>query len=158
MGLFDDVKEMEQEMERFESVQMTELKKRFSSLNEKYQSALNMIQSLCRQVETLKTELSNAENSKREEVNRLERENAETRNAFATVMDELKRSRKQKAAIVRNRDFWKRECEAVGMLYKLETEENEKLKSPTPVSHEKPIPVQGIFDNGELKIAAAIGK
>lgn len=154
MGLFDDVKEME----RFESVQMTELKKRFSSLNEKYQSALSMIQSLCRQVETLKTELSNAESSKREEVNRLERENAETRSAFAAISQELKRTKRQKAAITGNRDFWKRECEAVGMLYKLETEENEKLKSPTHVSHEKPTPVHGIFNDGELKIAAAIGK
>lgn len=154
MGLFDDVKEME----RFESAQMTELKKRFASLDEKYQSALKMIESLCVQVEGLKSQLVTAENNKREEVSALERECTETRSAFAAVMNELKRSKKQKAAITGNRDFWKKEAEAIGMLYNLECQENKKLKSPTPVSHEKPIPVQGIFDNGELKIAAAIGK
>ena len=158
MGLFDDVKEMEQEMERFESVQMTEMKKRFSSLNEKYQSALNMIQSLCSQVESLKSQLVTAENNKREEVSALEKECAETRSAFATVMDELKRSRKQKAAIVRNRDFWKKECEAVGMLYNLQCEENEKLRQKKTTHELRPVPMQ-VFDNGNgVKIAAAIGK
>lgn len=146
--LFDDVKTME----RFETAQTTELKKRFAMLDAKYKSALSMIETLCVQVETLKTELSNAENSKRDEVNRLERECAETRSAFATVMDELKRSQRQKAAITKNRNFWKNENDAADQLYKLEMEENEKLRNELsmraiPFKSEEPI-----------RIAAAIGK
>lgn len=146
--LFDDVKTME----RFESAQTAELKKRFSSLNEKYQSALKMIESLCVQVETLKSQLVNAENSKRDEVNRLEKECAETRSAFATIMDELKHTQRQKAAITKNRNFWKNENDAADQLYKLEMEENEKLRNELsmraiPFKSEEPI-----------RIAAAIGK
>ena len=158
MSLFDDVKAMQ----AVETATEKELKNRFSLLDTKYKNALNMIESLCVQVESLKSQLVNAENSKREEVRALEKECAETRSAFATVVDELKRSQKQKAAIAKNREFWKKEAEALGMLYKLEIEENEKLKSSAPVSPElKPTPVQGVFqfENAEpVKIAAAIGK
>lgn len=158
MSLFDDVKALQ----AVETATEKELKNRFSLLNAKYKSALSMIETLCVQVETLKTELSNAENSKREEVKRLEKESADTKSAFATIMDELRHTQRQKAAITGNRDFWKKEAEALGMLYKLEMEENEKLKSSAPVSPElKSTPVQGVFqfDQTEpVKIAAAIGK
>lgn len=158
MGIFEDVKAMQ----RIEITAEKELKNRFSALDEKYKSALRMIESLCVQVETLKKQLTNAENSKMEEVNRLERENAETRSAFATISQELKRTKRQKAAITGNRDFWKNECEAVGMLYNLECQENEKLKSSMSVSHEKHTPIQGVFDFHKtaepVRIVAAIGK
>lgn len=158
MGMFEDIKAMQ----KIETATEKELKNRFSLLEAKYKSALNMIQSLCHQVEGLKKDLYGTEASAREEKQRLERECAETRSAFATIMDELKRTKCQKAAIAKNREFWRNEAKALGMLYNLECQENEKLKSSAPVSPElKTTPVQGVFQfepAQPVKIAAAIGK
>lgn len=161
MSLFDDVKAMQ----AVETATEKELKSKFSLLEAKYKSALSMIQTLCSQVEGLKKDLYGTEVSAREEKQRLERECAETRSAFAAISQELKRTKCQKAAITGNRDFWKHECEAIGMLYKFELEDKEKMKEAMakmkPATEIKGTPVQGVFDfhvAEPVKIAAAIGK
>ena len=157
MSLFDDV----QAMGRFESAKVAELKTNFSVLEKKYKSALSTIQALCSQIENLKKSLYDTEESARSEKQRLERECAETRSAFATVSRELKRTKCQRAAVTGNRDFWKREFDAMAMLYKLETEESEKLRRLAKVPELKATPVQGVFQfepAPAVKIAAAIGK
>lgn len=155
MGLFEDV----QAVKAVESNEIVKLKAelasfklRFASLNKEYQSALDM-------VETLKSEQIAMEDCHRDELNTAIKEIRTLKSAFVVVVDELKHEQRSKAAIIANRNFWKRECQAVGMLYKLTDEELTELKSNQP----KLIPLRMSFtDSEEAKVAAnivpAIGK
>lgn len=152
MGLFEDIKAAEivnNDEIRALKAELATFKLRFSTLNKEYQSALDMI-------ETLKSEQISMEDSHREELNTAIKEIHSLKSAFVVVMNELKHEQKSKAAITANRNHWKRECEAVGMLYKLTDEELQELKNKT---HE-PIKIKIIEakNTGPLKIAAAIGK
>ena len=145
MGLFEDLKAAKEA----ENAEMTTLKQRFDALNRVYQSALTTI-------ETLKSEQIAIEDSHREELNTAAKEINSIKSAFIIVMNELKHTNKQKAAITANRNKWKRECEAVGMLYKLTDEELQKLKNKTPTPAK--LKIIEAKNTGPLKIAAAIGK
>lgn len=155
MGLFEDcqaIKAVENNEITKLKAELATFKMRFASLNKEYQSALDM-------VETLKSEQVAMEDCHRDELNTAIKEIHFLKSAFVAVMDELKHEQKSKAAIVRNRNFWKRECQAVGMLYKLTDEELSELKNKQP----KLIPLRMSFaDNEEMKVAAnivpAIGK
>lgn len=157
MGLFEDchaMKALENDEIRQLKAELATFKLRFATLNKEYQSALDM-------VETLKSEQIAMEDSHRDELNKAIKEIHFLKSAFVVVMDELKHEQKSKAAITANRNFWKRECEAVGMLYKLTDEELSELK--TKQEQPKLIPLRTSFDNSEeMKIAAnivpAIGK
>lgn len=145
MGLFEDLKAAKEA----ETAEMKTLKQRFDALNRVYQSALTTI-------ETLKSEQIAMEDSHREELNTATKEIHSLKSAFVVVMNELKHANKQKAALTANRNKWKRECEAVGMLYKLTDEELQKFKNKAHepaklkiIEAKTPVP---------LKIAAAIGK
>ena len=158
MGLFEDIKAAEivnNDEIRALKAELATLKVRFATLNGEYQSALDM-------VETLKSEQIAMEDSHRDELNTAIKENHSLKSAFVVVMDELKHEQKSKAAIVANRNHWKRECEAIGMLYKLTDEELQELKQEQTAQKQTLIPVK--FDRIEVKnaeplrIAAAIGK
>ena len=158
MGLFEDIKAAEivnNDEIRVLKAELATLKVRFAKLNGEYQSALDM-------VETLKSEQIAMEDSHREELNSAIKENHALKNAFVVVMDELKHEKKAKAAVIRNRNFWRRETEAIGMLYKLTDEELQELKQEKTTQTRTIVPVK--FDRIEvknaepLKIAAAIGK
>ena len=145
MGLFEDLKAAKEA----ENAEMETLKQRFDALNRVYQSALTTI-------ETLKSEQIAMEDSHREELNTAAKEINSLKSAFVAVMNELKHANKQKAAITANRNYWKQECKAVGMLYKLTDEELQELKNKT----HKPAKLKIIEakNTGPLRIAAAIGK
>lgn len=145
MGLFEDLKAAKQA----ENAEMETLKQRFSALNRVYQSALNMI-------ETLKSEQIAMEDSHREELNTATKEIHSLKSAFAIVSNELKHANKQKAAITANRNYWKQECKAFGMLYKLTDEELQELKNKTHSPAK--LKIIEAKNTGPLKIAAAIGK
>jgi hypothetical protein len=155
MGLFEDcqaIKAVENNEITKLKAELATFKMRFASLNKEHQSALDVI-------ETLRSEQIAMEDCYRDELNSAIKENHALKNAFVVVVDELKHEQKSKAAIIRNRNFWKRECEAVGMLYKLTDEELSELKEKQP----KLIPLRMSFDNNEeMKVAAnivpAIGK
>lgn len=158
MGLFEDcqaLKALENDEIRQLKAEIATFKLRFIALNKEYQSALDM-------VETLKSEQLAMEDSHREELNSVIKENHTLKNAFAVVMEELSHAQKQKAAITGNRNFWKRECEAIGMLYKLTDEELQELKQEQTAQKQTLIPVKFNrieVENAEpLRIAAAIGK
>lgn len=145
MGLFEDLKAAKEA----ETAEMETLKQRFDALNRVYQSALKVI-------ETLKSEQITMEDSHREELNTAAKEINSLKSAFAIISNELKHANKQKAAITANRNKWKRECEAVGMLYKLTDEELQKFKNK---AHEPAkLKIIEAKNTGPLKIAAAIGK
>ena len=145
MGLFEDLKAAKEA----ENAEMTTLKQRFDALNRVYQSALTTI-------ETMKSEQIAMEDSHREELNTAAKEIHSLKSAFIVVMNELKHANKQKAAITANRNYWKQECKAAGMLYKLTDEELQELKNKTHSPAKlKIIEAKNI---GPLKIAAAIGK
>ena len=145
MGLFEDLKAAKEA----ENAEMTTLKQRFAALSRVYQSALGII-------ETLKSEQIAMEDSHREELNTAIKEIHSLKSAFVVVVNELKHANKQKAAITANRNYWKQECKAVGMLYKLTDEELQKLKNKTPT----PVKLKIIEAKSTkpLRIAAAIGK
>ena len=158
MGLFEDcqaAKAMESNEIRKLKAELATFKMRFAALNKEYQSALDM-------VETLKSEQIAMEDSHRDELNTAIKENHSLKSAFIVVMDELKHEQKSKAAITANRNHWKRECEAISMLYKLTDEELQELKQEQTAQKQTLIPVK--FDRIEVKnaeplrIAAAIGK
>lgn len=158
MGLFEDchaMKEVENNEIRRLKAELATFKVRFATLNKEYQSALDM-------VETLRAEQIAMEDSHRDELNKATKEIHALKSAFVVVMDELKHEQKSKAAITANRNHWKRECEAVGMLYKLTDEELQELKQEQTAQKQTLIPVK--FDRIEVKnaeplrIAAAIGK
>lgn len=144
MGLFEDLKAAKEA----ENAEMTTLKQRFAALSKVYQSALGII-------ETLKSEQIAMEDSHREELNTAIKEIHSLKSAFVVVMDELKHANKQKAAITANRNHWKRECEAIGILYKLTDEELQELKNKTTPVKLKIIEAK---TPSPLRIAAAIGK
>lgn len=145
MGLFEDLKAAKEA----ENAEMETLKQRFDALNRVYQSALTTI-------ETMKSEQIAMEDSHREELNTAAKEINSLKSAFVVVMNELKHANKQKAALTANRNKWKRECEAVGMLYKLTDEELQKFKNK---AHEPAkLKIIEAKNTGPLKIAAAIGK
>ena len=158
MGLFEDIKAAEivnNDEIRALKAELATLKVRFATLNGEYQSALAM-------VETLKSEQIAMEDSHRDELNTAIKEIHTLKSAFVVVMDELKHEKKSKAAITANRNHWKRESEALGMLYKLTDEELQELKQEQTAQKQTLIPVK--FDRIEVKnaeplrIAAAIGK
>ena len=158
MGLFEDVKAVKS-IESNEIIklkaELASFKLRFAALNKEYQSALDM-------VETLKAEQIAMEDCHRDELNSAIKENHALKSAFVVVMDELKHEQKSKAAIIRNRNFWKRECEAVGMLYKLTDEELSELKEKQEQPKLIPLRMSFTENSEEMKIAAnivpAIGK
>lgn len=158
MGLFEDcqaAKVVESNEIRQLKAELATFKMRFATLNKEYQSALDM-------VETLKSEQIAIEDCHRNELNTAVKEIHALKSAFVVVMDELKHEQKSKAAITANRNYWKRECEAMGMLYKLTDEELQELKQEQTTQKQTLIPVK--FDRIEVKnaeplrIAAAIGK
>jgi cysteinyl-tRNA synthetase len=159
MGLFEDchaLKSLENDEIRQLKAEIATLQLRFITLNKEYQSALDT-------VETLKSEQIAMEDCHREELNTAIKEINALKSAFVVVMDELKHEQKSKAAIVRNRNFWKRECEAVGMLYHLTDEELQELKREREnVGEQQLIPVGfpkiKVEPVEPLRIAAAIGK
>ena len=154
MGLFEDcqtMKQFEGDEIRQLKAELATLKVRFATLNGEYQSALDM-------VETIKSEQFAMEDSHREELNSVIKENHALKNAFAVVMEELTHAQKQKAAIVANRNFWRKEAEAVGMLYKLTDEELQELKQEKTAQTRTLIPVKFDSEQPVLRIAAAIGK
>ena len=145
MGLFEDLKAAKEA----ENAEMETLKQRFDALNRVYQSALTTI-------ETMKSEQIAMEDSHREELNTAAKEINSLKSAFVAVMNELKHANKQKAALTANRNYWKQEYKAVGMLYKLTDEELQKFKNKT---HEPAkLKIIEAKNTGTLKIAAAIGK
>lgn len=145
MGLFEDIKFVE----AAENAEMTTLKQRFATLSNAYKSALDTI-------EKLKSEQIAMEDSHREELNTAIKEIHSLKSAFVVVMNELKHANKQKAAITANRNYWKQECKAVGMLYKLTDEELQELKNKTHSPAK--LKIIEAKNTGPLKIAAAIGK
>lgn len=151
MGLFEDLKAAE----TVESAELTTLKQRFATLNKAYQSALDTI-------EALKSEQIAMEDFHRDELNTAIEEIRSLKSAFVVVMDELKHEQKSKAAVTANRNFWKRECQAIGMLYKLTDEELQELKQEQTAQNQTLIPVKfnriEVKNAEPLKIAAAIGK
>ena len=158
MGLFEDIKAAEvvnNDEIRVLKAELATFKLRFASLNNEYQSALDMI-------ETLKSEQIAMEDSHRDELNTAIKEIHALKSAFIVVMDELKHEKKSKAAIVANRNHWKKECEAVGMLYKLTDEELQELKQEKTAQNQTLIPVKfnriEVKNAEPLRIAAAIGK
>ena len=154
MGLFEDIKNAElvcgDEIRQLKA-ELATLKVRFATLNGEYQSALDT-------VETLKSEQIAMEDYHRDELNAANKEIRSLKSAFAVVMDELKHANKQKAAITGNRNFWKRECEAVSMLYKLTEDELRELKQEKTAKTRTLIPVKFNAEQPVLRIAAAIGK
>jgi chromosome segregation ATPase len=157
MGLFEDIKNAEMvcgdEIRQLRA-ELATFKLRFHTLNKEYQSALNTI-------ETLKSEQIAAEDCYRDEISIAKEEIRTLKSAFSIVMEELTHANKQKAAITANRNFWKRECEANGMLYKLTEEELQELKQENTAKQTiSPVKLNRIeFKNASpLKIAAAIGK
>lgn len=154
MGLFEDIKAAEivnnNEIRQLKA-ELATFKLRFSTLNKEYQSALDM-------VETLKSEQIAMEDSHREELNSAIKEIHGLRNAFAVVMEELTHAQKQKAAITANRNHYKREFEAVSMLYHFVDEELQELKKERENAENKLIPVKLSAEQPVLRIAAAIGK
>lgn len=158
MGLFEDcqaAKAVEGNEIRRLKAELATFKVRFATLNKEYQSALDM-------VETLRAEQIAMEDSHRDELNKATKEIHALKSAFVVVMDELKHEQKSKAAITANRNHWKRECEALGMLYKLTDEELQELKQEQTAQKQTPIPVKfnriEVKNAEPLKIAAAIGK
>lgn len=158
MGLFEDchaMKEVENNEIRRLKAELATFKVRFATLNKEYQSALDM-------VETLRAEQIAMEDSHRDELNKATKEIHALKSAFVVVMDELKHEQKSKAAITANRNHWKRECEAVGMLYKLTDEELQELKQEQAAQKQTHIPVKfnriEVKNAEPLRIAAAIGK
>lgn len=158
MGLFEDcqaMKEVENNEIRRLKAELATFKVRFATLNKEYQSALDM-------VETLRAEQIAMEDSHRDELNKTTKEIHALKSAFVVVMDELKHEQKSKAAITANRNHWKRECEAVGMLYKLTDEELQELKHEKTAQKQTLIPVKfnriEVKNAEPLRIAAAIGK
>lgn len=158
MGLFEDchaMKEVENNEIRRLKAELATFKVRFATLNKEYQSALDM-------VETLRAEQIAMEDSHRDELNKATKEIHALKSAFVVVMDELKHEQKSKAAITANRNHWKRECEAVGMLYKLTDEELQELKQEQTAQKQTLIPVKfnriEVKNAEPLRIAAAIGK
>jgi tmRNA-binding protein len=154
MGLFEDIKAAEivnNDEIRVLKAELATLKVRFATLNGEYQSALDT-------VETLRAEQFAMEDSYREELNSAIKENNALKNAFAVVIEELTHAQKQKAAIIRNRNFWKRETEAIEMLYKLTNEELQELKQEKTAQTRTLIPVKFDAEQPVLRIAAAIGK
>lgn len=154
MGLFEDIKAAEivnnDETSQLKA-ELATLKVRFATLSGEYQSALDII-------ETLKSEQIAAEDCHRDELNTAIKENHALKSAFVVVMDELRHEQKSKAAIIRNRNFWKRETEAIGMLYKLTDEELQELKHEKTAQTRTLIPVKLDAEQPVLRIAAAIGK
>ena len=154
MGLFEDVKNAElvcgDEIRQLKA-ELATFKLRFATLNKEYQSALDM-------VETLKSEQIAMEDSHRDELNTAIKEIHTLKSAFAVAMEELKHEQKSKAAITANRNHWKRECEAVGMLYKLTDEELQELKQEQENAKQQLVPVKFDSEQPVLRIAAAIGK
>jgi chromosome segregation ATPase len=158
MGLFEDIKNAEMvcgdEIRQLKA-ELATFKLRFHTLNKEYQSALDM-------VETLKSEQIAAEDCYREELSTAQKEICSLKRAFTVAMEELEHTQKQKAAITANRNHWKRECEAMGMLYKFTDEELQELKQEKTIQNQTLIPVK--FNRIEaknaepLRIAAAIGK
>lgn len=158
MGLFEDchaMKEVENNEIRRLKAELATFKVRFATLNKEYQSALDM-------VEALRAEQIAMEDSHRDELNKATKEIHALKSAFVVVMDELKHEQKSKAAITANRNHWKRECEAVGMLYKLTDEELQELKQEQTAQKQTLIPVKfnriEVKNAEPLRIAAAIGK
>lgn len=148
MGMFEDVKTMES----FESREMKTIKKRLSIMSAELESALSM-------VEKLNLENSKNEESFRAKISNLERENASLKRSFSIVLEELKKEKKSKAAITKNRNFWRKEVMAEAVMRRLAEEELEKIKETST------IPSTRIILPGEktslamaAKIVPAIGK
>lgn len=148
MGMFEDVKAMEP----FESAEMKALKKRLAIMSVNFENALSHI-------EKLNTENAKNEESFRKKIGNLERENASLKRSFSIVMEELKKEKKSKAAITKNRNFWRKEVMAEAVLRRLAEEELEKIKETST------IPSTRIILPGEktslamaAKIVPAIGK
>lgn len=154
MGLYEDIKAAdaakESEIRGFKA-QIATLTLRFNTLNREYQSALSMI-------EKLKSEQIASENNHRDELKKANEEIRSLTVALTTTVEELQHEQKSKAAIVANRNYWKRECEAVGMLYKLTDDELRELKQEKTVEKQTLIPVKFNHEQPVLRIAAAIGK
>ena len=148
MGMFEDVKAIES----FESREMKTIKKRLSIMSAELESALSM-------VEKLNLENSKNEESFRTKINSLERENASLKRSFSIVLEEMKKEKKSKAAITKNRNFWRKELMAEAVMRRLAEEELEKIKETST------IPTTRIILPGEktslamaAKIVPAIGK
>ena len=147
MGMFEDLKTMES----FESDEMKALKKRLAIMSVNFGNALSHI-------EKLNTENAKNEEDFRTEISNLERENASLKRSFSIVMEELKKEKKSKAAIIKNRNFWRKEVVAEGVMRRLAEEELEKIK-------EESLPKASLILPGEkdsfamaAKIVPAIGK
>lgn len=154
MGLFEDIKAAEivnNDEIRVLKAELATFKMRFATLNKEYQSALDM-------VETLKSEQIAMEDYHRDELDKAIKEIHSLKSAFVVVMDELKHEKKSKAAITANRNHYKREFEAVSMLYHFADEELQELKKERENAENKLIPVKFNAEQPVLKIAAAIGK
>ena len=148
MGMFEDVKAMES----FESSEMKTIKKRLSIMSTELESALSHI-------EKLNVDNAKNEESFRAEINNLERENASLKRSLSIVLEELKKEKKSKAAITKNRNFWRKELMAEAVMRRLAEEELEKIKETST------IPSTRIILPGEktslamaAKIVPAIGK
>ena len=148
MGMFEDVKAMES----FEGSEMKTIKKRLSIMSAELESALSM-------VEKLNLENSKNEESFRTKINSLERENASLKRSFSIILEELKKEKKSKAAITKNRNFWRKELMAEAVMRRLAEEELDKIKETST------IPSTRIILPGEktslamaAKIVPAIGK
>ena len=143
MGMFEDVKAIE----AIESKEAETMKRRFAALNEQYQAALDKL-------ETIIGERVAERDFYQEQILKAKTETAFLKKALAMVTSDLRRVQHQKAAITRNRDFWKRECEAVEMTLHL-TEIAQKT-----TEKETPVPQKIELKQAELPfmMAAAIGK
>lgn len=129
MGLFDDVKRMQETELAMGKVMEKELNRRFSELERKYKSSLETIQALCSEIQELKQKNEN-----------LIFNLAESDTAIKGMQKYIRKQKKCINSFSRNRNFWKQECRAADMLYFLKCDEIEKQT-------EHP-----------AKIAAAIGK
>lgn len=148
MGMFEDVKAAE----IVENVELKTMKNRFAALSEEYKNALD-------KVETLLSEQQAMEDYYRDALDVAKKEIAMLKSAFSTVMDELKHEQKSKAAICRNRNFWKRESEEMGMLYHLTSCEFEQIKNTKrPVKTVKIDLKKAEERELPFMMAAAIGK
>lgn len=155
MGLFEDLKAAEM----VESRELKALKGRMVLLKRDYENALSAI-------EKLRGENLAVEDFYRDELAAAHKQIATLKRAFAIAMDELSHAQHSKAAIVKNRNYYRSEYDAVSMLYKLTSDELEELKSKSSLLRRvKPITehhAEGeqleFFPAQELKIAAAIGK
>ena len=148
MGMFEDVKAMES----FESSEMKTIKKRLAILSVNFENALS-------QIEKMNVDNAKNEESFRAEINNLERENASLKRSLSVVLEELKKEKKSKAAITKNRNFWRKELMAEAVMRRLAEEELEKIKETST------IPSTRIILPGEktslamaAKIVPAIGK